>query len=850
MPIEPGRQVGPYEVISVLGSGGMGTVYLARDTRLDRRVALKFVCRDSSGAGGEGASRRILHEARAASALSHPNICHIYDVGGEGAEAWIAMEYIEGEPLSKVVASKGRLAPDDATRLGIQIADALEHAHGRGILHRDLKSANIVRDRSGRPKILDFGIAGRVPAQQTQEITRTDTGFDSQKLTGTLAYMAPEVIRGEATTERSDLWSLGVVLYEMLAGALPFRGRNMFDLTHEIVQGPAPRMPAHVPEPLARIVQRLLSKDPGERYANASAVAAALQVVGEAQRAPVLPAAPIRKVRLVLPILGLAALAAFAVWRFERDRPLRLGEQRLVPADQAALRAPSYSPDASMLAYVAPDAQGIQQIWVRKLEQGVSIQATHGEVNASRPRWMGKSDRIIYAQAGRGIWIVSPLGGTPTRLIAQGTNPNVSADGNRLVFERERAIWTAGIDGSDVRPVPGVPRVPFSIPLSPALSPDGTTIAYFRAELGPNGDFWTIPWEGGTPRRLTSDLREGGDPVWTRDGSTIVFGSARAGSRTLWQIPARGGEPVPLTTGAGEDDQPDISPDGSQIAYTNVRNTWELQVRSIDGSSERTLFQRGVQVLFPMFSPDGQRITYFGRADYAVAIFTIGVDGSDLRQLTGGRELNHQPRWGADGKDVYFFQHYPTVSLRRVSALGGPSEAVRSWTWHENSTPYFDPSGRYIAYLRQRPIEAPPTVPEHTVIHEVATGQERIWPEPHTHIGGWSPDGASIVGWQHEPKRGQSIVICRVLDASCRTLTHGSQPKWSVGDGRIYFLRQTPTGVHDLWSIAVDGTDERRVAELGTFRSTDVFFDVSRQGLLTFAPFRAGRQEIWTASIK
>jgi eukaryotic-like serine/threonine-protein kinase len=848
MPLEPGSRVGPYELISVLGSGGMGTVYLAHDTRLHRRVALKFVSKDASAPHGEDPSRRILHEARAASALNHPNICQIYDVGGEGAEAWIAMEHIEGEPLNRVVASGGRLPAGEVIRLGVEIAEGLGHAHSRGILHRDLKSANIVRDHSGRPKILDFGIAARLPTQVAQEITRTGTGIDSPGLTGTLAYMAPEVIRGEQVTERSDLWSLGVVLYELITGDLPFRGRNAFDLASAILQGAAAPVPAHMPQPLMRVVARLLATNPDERYANADAVATALREIDSSRT---VPARRARRTGVVMAASGLAALAVFALWRFEHERPLQLGEQRLIRADQAVVRAPSYSADESMLAYLAPDSHGIQQIWVRKLEQGVSMQVTHGDVNASRPRWIGKNDRIVYAQAGRGIWSVSPLGGTPTRLVEQGTNPNVSADGTRLVFERERVIWTATIDGSDVRLVPGVQRVPFSIPLTPALSPDGTTIAYFRAELGPNGDFWTIPWEGGTPRRLTSDLREGGSPEWTPDGNTIVFSSARGGSRTLWQISAHGGEPVPLTTGAGEDDQPDISNDGKQLAYTNVHNTWELRVKSIGGGSERTLFQRGVEVLFPMFSPDGQRITYFGRADYAVAIFTIGVDGSDPRQLTGGRELNHQPRWGADGRDIYFFQHYPTVSLRRISAVGGPSESFRPWTWIENSAPYFDPSGRYIAYLRQRPIDAPPTVTEHTVIHEIATGQERIWPEPHTHVSGWSPDGAFIVGWQHGPKSGEDLtVICRVLDASCRRLTLGSQPRWSTGDGRIYFLRPTPTGISDLWSIGIEAADERRVMGLGTFRSTDVFFDISPDGLVAFAPFTPGRQELWTANIK
>jgi Tol biopolymer transport system component len=145
-------------------------------------------------------------------------------------------------------------------------------------------------------------------------------------------------------------------------------------------------------------------------------------------------------------------------------------------------------------------------------------------------------NQILYAVAGQGLWTVSPLGGTPTRVIERGSNPNVSRDGSRLVYEDQRAIWTAAPDGSNVQQVKGVPIPLYNLPMTPALSPDGRSIAYFSAELGPNGDFWTIPVDGGTPTRLTSDLREGGWPVWTPDGRSIVVSSARAGSRTLWQL--------------------------------------------------------------------------------------------------------------------------------------------------------------------------------------------------------------------------------------------------------------------------------------------------------------------------
>jgi Tol biopolymer transport system component len=271
----------------------------------------------------------------------------------------------------------------------------------------------------------------------------------------------------------------------------------------------------------------------------------------------------------------------------------------------------------------------------------------------------------------------------------------------------------------------------------------------------------------------------------------------------------------------------------------------------VDGTGERTLLQRGVEMLFPMFSPDGSRIVYFGRLDYAVAISTIDIDGSNPRQLTTGRELNHMPRWGDGGKSVYFFQNHPTVSFRRIPATGGPSTEFRSWNWETSTSPYFDPTGRLIAYLRQRPPGTPQTVTEHTVIHEIATSQERVWPEPHTHPSGWSLDGSEFVGSQHAEGGGFVVVICRVADETCRPITRGSTPKWSPGDGRLYFLRPAgPGGSYALWTIAVDGTDERRIADLGTFRQIDTFFDVSKDGLITWAPMTAGSAQLWTATLK
>jgi Tol biopolymer transport system component len=655
--------------------------------------------------------------------------------------------------------------------------------------------------------------------------------------------MAPEILRGEHPDERADLWSLGVLLYELLTGTRPFAGGSTFELASAILHAPVPPLPAQVSTPLERLVMRLLAKAPSERFGSAADVSGALAAMAVRDK----PSRVVGSVVATVMLVALVGAAGYLLWRANQFAPLVASGHRLISTAEASHRAPSFSPQGDQVALVVPDAEGVPQIRVMDIARGTSIPITSGDVPASRPRWSPRGDEIVYVRQGEGIWSVSPLGGTPRRLVASGTNPNFSADGTRLVFEDQRDIWTAAADGSHVARLDGTPPLYYGLPRGPAFSPDGSQIAHFHADVGPNGDLWVSPAEGGTARRLTWDLREGGWPVWTPDGRAIIYSSARAGSRTLWQVPAEGGEPVALTTGAGEDDQPDITADGTRVTYTNVRNTWNLRVRDLAAGAERSLLQRGVEMQFPAFSPDGSRIAFFGRADYAVAIFTIAPDGSDLRQLTFGRELNHQPRWGPDGQDIYFFQVSPDLSFRRVPALGGPSSAFRPWEWRTRNAPHFDPTGRFVALVRQAPLGAQPGERHRTIIHEVESGQERDWPEPHFHPTGWSHDSQSLAGWREDG----SIVICRVEDARCRVLTQGAQPVWPRGASRVYFVRpQNPAAPQDLWSIALDGSGERHEAHLGVFRPIDRFFDVSPGGQAAWANFEAGRHEVWTARVK
>ncbi len=309
-----GRTLAHYVVEEKLGAGGMGVVYKARDTRLERAVALKVVGEEAS----EQSRDRLLREARTASALNHPNICTIYEAAAADGETYIAMELVEGRPLSERIGAG--LAVETVIRYAAQIADALDHAHERGVVHRDLKSQNVIVTPEGRPKVLDFGLARRVSGGPNEATRSMATVTEPGTVAGTLPFMAPEVLSGETADARSDLWALGVMLYHMLTGAYPFWGATAFDISSAIQRdAPAP-LPSHVPAPLATVIRRLLAKQPGERYQRAGEVRAALEAIQSGVMATPPAPGPRAGRRWMAAAAAVVAVAAPVAWWALRAR--------------------------------------------------------------------------------------------------------------------------------------------------------------------------------------------------------------------------------------------------------------------------------------------------------------------------------------------------------------------------------------------------------------------------------------------------------------------------------------------------------------------------------------------------
>jgi TolB-like protein/aminoglycoside phosphotransferase (APT) family kinase protein len=326
-----GERLAHYTIRDKIGQGGMGEVYRARDEQLDRDVAIKVLPADNADAQ---ARERLVREARAAAALNHPHICTVHEVGEASGQAYIAMEFVEGQTLGAAL-ENGALPVEQIFRFGIQLADALAHAHERGVVHRDLKSANVIVTPDGRVKVLDFGLARRLTTSELSvAVTQVDATFTQPgAIMGTLAYMAPEQLRGQTAHAPSDVWALGIVLHEMASGVRPFQGQTGFELSAAVLNQPPAPLPSSVPANLQAVIGRCLEKEPGARYKSGSEVRAALEAIRtggtdrrptpDAQQAPVAhAAAPIVTVTVTRRRalwLGVAAIAAaavgFAAWR-------------------------------------------------------------------------------------------------------------------------------------------------------------------------------------------------------------------------------------------------------------------------------------------------------------------------------------------------------------------------------------------------------------------------------------------------------------------------------------------------------------------------------------------------------
>jgi Tol biopolymer transport system component len=839
-----GKTFAHYRILEKAGSGGMGVVYRATDETLRRDVALK-VLTPSASAPGTG-REALLREARASSALNHPNICTVYEVGEFEEQAYIAMEFVEGEALNRRIPPDG-LPTETVLEYGIQISSALEHAHSRGILHRDLKTANVRTTAAGQTKILDFGLAVHIQEASLSGATRTvNSDFDGGKIAGTLLYMAPETLKGDMSDARSDIWSLGVMLYEMAAGTLPFHGRTQFELTTAILhESPAPLSPRVSPG-LRAIILRCLAKQREQRYQRAGEIRAALEALqsqADTGSVPVVQRGSSRRLILVSAagVVALLLLGGFLVLRFrgQSEAPglptAADGRLRLLLSSEGELDGPSLSPDGKMFAYVE-DIGERSQLYVSRISGGDRVQLTTDNSRKANAEFSPDGEHIAFSRLkpetqSSEICIVPSLGGQATPVVEGGRYPAWSSDGSRLAFIGSRpgkpeALFTSARDGTDRRVLlEADAQFPFFG--QPTWSPDGGSIVVTRSRGGNNREIWLVPIQGGAGRSLTVD-RPGvfsDSPVFSPDGRGVIFRSSRGGASNLWWQSIKGGSPVRLTSGPGPDLSPSVSKAGA-IAFRNSRSRGVLILLEFATGKTTTLLSNSATLWAPAFSPDGREIAYARTApDGAWHIWIIPVSGGPPSQLTQGTLPEVYPRYSPRG-DAIFFNTWGTdpLGMWRAPRNGSPPTQIR--LGGNASDAYADVSrdGRWLAFVR-----AEGGVPRVYIAAADGSGAPRRLTDSSSAMPRWSPNDDWIAFTQD---RGfdSGVWLIHPDGSGAQRLTEiGGWPVWWPDGKQIGFQAIGPDGNEQIRVYALETKQVRTLRGIN-FVGSNFPFDISPDG--------------------
>jgi Tol biopolymer transport system component len=690
----PFSQLGAYQVISSLAAGGMGEVYLARDTRLPREVAIKVLPADY--ALDERRRQRFLREAKLLSSLSHPHIVTIHELDRDGDVDFIVMELVHGASLDALIPARG-LRPGELLRIAIPAADAVAAAHARGIIHRDLKPGNIMIRDDGAIKVLDFGLAKltEVDEEDARPPTVTDLGREGvsapSRAAGTSAYMAPEQAVGGKVDARSDVFSFGATLYQMATGTRPFKGESAVETLEAVLRSeptPPRQIVPNLPRDLERLILRCLRKDLERRYQTMLDVRnELLEIEQDLKSSDRLPSAAVERRSRAAPWIAVGAIlllvAAGSLWW---SRPyVTVPPMRVLPVTslQGHETMPTLSPDGTQVAFAWEGDQqsGNVDIYVAMIGSPTVWRVTTDPAMDVFPSWSADGRHLAFVRqqtdhAGR-VYIMSSRGGDERKLsdfdvhfdrIGRFGRLSWSPDGRYIAAARPSTQRPGESTGIYFLPVQGgSPRlVTRSVaPRSdrdPAISPDGRRLAYFSCdnccwggcdvmsldlnrELAPAGD----------PRRLTALANQMEGAAWARDGRTVVFGSVAAGFEYLWRVDAEGRLPPERLEVAGLGARlPATVPARDRLVFS--RSTQNQDVYRL-GTAGDTQPIRASSFLerYPVFSPDGRFVAYCSaRSGNALDVWVAGSDGSGARQLTQVLSESCGASWAPSGRTIVF----------------------------------------------------------------------------------------------------------------------------------------------------------------------------------------------------
>jgi Tol biopolymer transport system component/predicted Ser/Thr protein kinase len=717
-----------YRIEEKIGEGGMGVVYRAKDEHLKRDVAIKVLPPEL--VTDPERRKRFVQEARAASALSHPNIVTIHDIASDAGRDFIAMEYIAGKTLDEIIPRKG-IRMGETLKIALQIAAGLAGAHVAGIVHRDLKPANIMVTGDGLVKLLDFGLAKLTEPAHYDPPSATGTTkprTHEGAILGTVAYMSPEQAEGKPVDARSDIFSFGSVLYEMVTGRRAFQGdSNVGTLSAILHQEPKPL--ERVPRDFEKIVSRCLRKDPNRRFQHMEDVRVELAELEHESESRPEGAPRVRPAGLLRYVIA-AATIAFALvlgwlWLFRREPAFQPARLVHLTSYTGSETSPSFSPDGKQVAFQwNGDKERNWDIYVKRVGETNALRLTTDPLPDYWPSWSPDGSGIAFSRPGPGgmaVYIYSWPGGPERKLFELrnlGPAKSWSPDGKWLAMPRFRTTAATPEDPAGIyifRVAGGEPRrITFpehpEVDAYPNFSWDGEVLAFARL-AGFSGELYLQQLTGnhlplGSPKRLTNVGYGIGGLAWNRDDKSIVLSTGRGNAEDrLHLVPVQGESKLEGIELVGvRASRPAVSPSGDRLAFSHAMNDYNIWRYQEEGAPE-PFIRSSFEDILPDFSPDGKRIAFDStRNGKSNEIWTADADGTNLVQITHGPGRNQgAPSWSPDGRRIAFDSQGEDgmFDIYTIESTGGQPRRITSASSNEYQ-PSWSRDGMWIYFRSDR----------------------------------------------------------------------------------------------------------------------------------------------------
>lgn len=791
------EQIGPYVILAPLGAGGMGQVYRARDPRLNRDVALKILPPEFSA--DPSRRQRFEQEAQAVAALNHPGIVSVYDVG----DGWMVTELVEGENLRQTGFSIKQVID-----IGAQIADALAAAHDAGIAHRDLKPENVILTPDGRTKILDFGLAKVLrPDERTTKPENASTITNPGSPLGTPGYMSPEQVRGHASDYRSDIFSLGVMLYELLAGKPAFVGESAVDVMHAIVHDDPAPLPDTVPSGLQTIIARCMEKKPGQRFQSARDLAFALRSLSNGSATGLPRISKKRKLALWPAIAAAMAVLAIGLGYRLTQRPegIDLDDYKFTPFafTRAQEHSGVWSPDGKSIAYLEQSSDGTR-LMVQSLDSTAPTELVAQVSSApGQIAWAADSNRIYFLGVGPtlgGVSAVSRAGGVPERILPNASAFHISRDGATLAIWRgsqntgngsRYSVWISSPPGAtpvEYKPAPFAVPTPFT-PVFLRFAPDGRKL-FLSLYTDTGAETWLLPYptNTGEPHRIFANT-PWNRPVpgsWLPDSRHIVLSGnpAPAVNEQLWlaDVETETLSRILAVPNAGQS-TPSVAPDGQRLLFSQVLRDRDIVEFPLDGSDPRTLLSSDLPEYAPTWSPKGDQLAFVTQRNGTDELWVRSPEANFERPVVTAREFPQLqtfigPMFSPDGGRIAYTALVAGSDRRRnlaVSPVSGGTPTIVS----EGYAPTWSPDGTTLAFLW---LKADGTIPVATLKVGTDGPPTELLP-PGGGAPEWSPDGKWIAV---STFRGVELVSPDGKEKKTYPGLNGAAITWSRDSKKIY----------------------------------------------------------------